>query len=256
MEINLVVRGDKIAFQMTYDPNFWADIGMREYLLRNNLCEPETVHVLHRVLRPGDTVIDGGANVGFFTVIMSKLVGPTGKVIAFEPGVNNHQKFADNMALNNVQNVELIKKPLWSEKTTLDFHMQHDSGLNSIAVSSTTLCKIPLETAVLSDYSWPKLIKLDIEGAEQHALSALGGFPPFIIAECFPSTLAPFGHSQESLRQMAKSKGYDMFIIPQDGSLPIMVPPATVVIREMPPPIILFSTIEEVGKYWDRVDLK
>src|SRR4051812_40379471 len=55
--------------------------------LRNGICyESELAWVMLRMLKPGDIAIDVGANIGFFTMLMAKLVGPTGHVIALEPG--------------------------------------------------------------------------------------------------------------------------------------------------------------------------
>src|SRR5580700_7501265 len=90
----------KINFAMEID---YASKTDQELLacLRNGGCpEPEVCNLMVRVSRPGDYVIDGGANIGFFTVLLSKLVGLDGHVLAFEPGQNNFFKLQENVKLN------------------------------------------------------------------------------------------------------------------------------------------------------------
>src|SRR4051812_4112055 len=58
------------------------------------------------VLRPGDTVVDVGANIGAFAVVAASIVGPRGRVIAFEPVAETFQCLTENVALNGLGNVE------------------------------------------------------------------------------------------------------------------------------------------------------
>ena len=58
-------------------------------LTHGNIYEPDVSNFLVRVLREGDTVIDVGANIGFFSVLSSTLVGDSGKVVSFDPYQSN-----------------------------------------------------------------------------------------------------------------------------------------------------------------------
>src|SRR5579864_4256644 len=100
LHIDMTVRERNIKFDLTYDPGFIADVCTRQFLLHNGAGEPEVVHVMRRAIRPGDFVIDGGANIGFMTLIMSRLVGEQGHVEAFEPATVNFKKLRKNLELN------------------------------------------------------------------------------------------------------------------------------------------------------------
>ena len=68
---------------------------------------PELEWVARHMLRPGDTVVDCGANNGFTTVFFAKCVGPQGRVIAFEPLPRNSADVAQNVQLNGLENVDV-----------------------------------------------------------------------------------------------------------------------------------------------------
>jgi FkbM family methyltransferase len=72
--------------------------------------EASLQRALERLLEPGSVFIDIGANVGFFTLLGARLVGPSGKVIAFEPHAENVQRLRRNVELNAFSNVEVIVK--------------------------------------------------------------------------------------------------------------------------------------------------
>ena len=67
--------------------------------------EPETVSTLQRLVKPGDTVIDVGAHVGFITLHLACLVGPAGRVHAFEASDWAHQRLQSNLLLNQFDQV-------------------------------------------------------------------------------------------------------------------------------------------------------
>lgn len=261
LEVTLAVRDTPINFKLTYDPSFHADVATRHFLVKNSYCEPEVVHLMARVLRPGDFAIDAGANIGFFTMVMSRLVGEHGRVIAFEPGVNNTHKLKENLALNGVTNVEVVEQPLWERHEKVSFHLMQDSGLNSIKDTGGVLCVQELQATSLYDYCKiaPRLIKLDVEGAEEYVLKGLHpqrhNSPPFIICEVYPTTLKYFNCTPESLRAAMKQHGYDTFIAHPDGAFPTLIPPRTGITRKHEQMNVLFSTIEAVAEAWGDVQL-
>ena len=72
-----------------------------------------------RIVKPGDTVVDAGANTGYYTLIGSRLVGDKGKVYAFEPEPANFELLQKNVRLNGLSNVVLERKALSNRNGTL-----------------------------------------------------------------------------------------------------------------------------------------
>ena len=67
--------------------------------------EPRKLEVMERLLKPGMTFVDVGANLGYFTLLAAKLVGPEGRVIAFEPHPDNTRRLRISIAANDYDNV-------------------------------------------------------------------------------------------------------------------------------------------------------
>lgn len=132
----------------------------------------ENIGYLHEYkLKNRDVVVDIGAFDGAFTVHASKIVGPNGHVLAFEPDEKNYDTLLENIKLNGLKNVIPIKKGLYSSEKKVRFDNAGnessqiiDSG--GIEISVTTLDK---ELKRL-DISKINLLKMDIEGAEIEAL--------------------------------------------------------------------------------------
>src|SRR3989344_2709556 len=124
------------------------------------------------VPKEGDVVFDGGAFCGMCTYYFSKLVGPTGKVYAFEPDEDNYQIVLSNIRKHHLDNVVLVKKGLYSHSTTLAFS-NRGSGLSKLAGNQTHLVNVSsIEVVSLADaYAQFNLthldfVKMDIEGTE------------------------------------------------------------------------------------------
>lgn len=129
-------------------------------------------------LKEGDTVIDGGAYLGEFTLYAAKVVGNGGKVIAFEPDTANYKKLLKNISLNNLDNVIAINKGLYCENTNLKFYNDSSGGSflfsEDLESKPNGIVKVPV---VKLDDEMNRLgiqkvdfIKMDIEGAEIEAL--------------------------------------------------------------------------------------
>lgn len=94
------------------------------------LYEFPSVLALNQFLKPGDTFIDVGAHIGFFTLIASVMVGPNGRVLAFEPEPHNFDALRRNVALNQAQNVMLIKAVAGDVEGQVTFYenLDNDGG--------------------------------------------------------------------------------------------------------------------------------
>ncbi len=74
-------------------------------LATSGVWEPHVTAVVRSVLRPGDVVVDVGANIGYFTLLAARLVGSSGRVHALEPSVGTYERLVANLELNDAANV-------------------------------------------------------------------------------------------------------------------------------------------------------
>jgi FkbM family methyltransferase len=176
------------------------------------LFEVETVRVLRSILRPGDTFIDGGANVGYFTVLAAKIVGERGRVHAFEPHPDNVTRLQQNVVENGVaSSVTIHPVALADRPGEMQLHILGEANTNHalatfFAAPGTQTRAVTVSVVRLDDYLpavAPRLIKLDIEGAEPLAISGmvatLRRHRPAVIVEMNAGALGRAGSSPEEL---------------------------------------------------------
>jgi FkbM family methyltransferase len=84
--------------------------------------------LMEHLLRPGMTFVDAGANIGWFSVLGSRLVGPSGRVYAVEPDPVNLGILRANLERHECSNVTVLPVAAWDERTTLDFHRPAEEG--------------------------------------------------------------------------------------------------------------------------------
>lgn len=248
-DIQIVLGNKTIEFSMDLDPTDMRDTDMRSYLANNLVPEPEVVHLMMRAIKPGDTVIDGGANLGYFTLLLSRLVGPSGHVIAIEPSPPNLAKLRHNLEINKIQNVEVVAKALWPKSgEALPFYLTEYGGYDSLFSHDKVTGTVEVETITLRDVILqnivPALIKLDIEGAEVEVLQC--GFRPglFVIAEAHETSI-------EILRTVMA--GHDTYVLHPDGSLPSWVPADCKLVPKAENSNLLFSRMSYVAQAWPEV---
>ena len=259
IHVDMTIAGRRIEFYMHYDPSFVQDANMAACLRLNGCCEPEVVHLFRRVLRPGDFAIDGGTSVGFMTMVMSRLVGDQGHVEAFEPSTINFKKVRANVELNKVENVTVVNRALWSEEMSLTLYQGIDSGFSSLTPFSESLSHIPVNGLTLDKWCGsydqaPRLLKLDIEGAELHALIGAGDMLTrgigFVVCEMNLPALERFGTSQMDLRDYMAGKGYSTFMLQENGDRPTLVDREQIIVPGRANLNVLFSTVERVHAAW------
>lgn len=126
-------------------------------------------------LKPGDYVLDAGAWPGDFAVYAAMKVGPGGKVICFEVDPYNTKVLESNLRLNNLSNVIIVAKGLWSHGDDLDIEIAGKrSGIEPPQVSDSATVRVHVTTAddELAALGIDRLdfVKMDIEGAEVEAI--------------------------------------------------------------------------------------
>jgi len=179
-------------------------------------------------VRPGSVVYDVGANAGFFTLLSSKLAGPSGAVYAFEPMERNLRYIREHLRLNRTENVHVVSMAVSDRIGPVRFAAAHNPAMGGLAaggeieVQSTTLDELASTIAL------PSFIKMDIEGAEHAALSGavelLRSAHPVVL-------LSEHGWEQhERCSELLKSLGYELRLLvdgASDGNYVVLaVPPS------------------------------
>ncbi|WP_199120914.1 FkbM family methyltransferase [Pedobacter sp. ASV28] len=126
----------------------------------------------------GDTVLDIGANIGFHTLFFSTLVGNKGKVVAFEPVINNFNQLVENIQLNGFDNVLPINIALGNKNETLYINTaatNNNPGAYSLLDLGETKieCRVGDELSEFGSQQKIDFIKIDVEGYELFALQGL-----------------------------------------------------------------------------------
>ncbi len=138
--------------------------------------EPAVQDQLLSSLKLGDIFWDIGAHIGFFTLIASRLVGPTGRVHSFEPHTENRKRLEQSLALNRITNVAVHSEALGYEAGPGTLRRNDSSFMWSLARESDVAEGEPVECTTLDvtveRFGVPNMVKVDVEGVE---LSVLEG---------------------------------------------------------------------------------
>jgi len=153
--------------------------------------EPHVVQAMQAHVQPGSVAYDLGANVGYHTLILAGLVGPTGSVVAVEPSPADRPALEATLRLNGQTNVRVVSAALAEQAGMVQFTTFGYSGIGRITreqePADATIQTIPattLDALVFEDgYPPPSFIKMDVEGAELRVL--LGGMR--LLASARPS---------------------------------------------------------------------
>jgi FkbM family methyltransferase len=195
--------------------------------------------LITRLLRPGDVFIDIGANVGWFTILGARRVGPHGKVVAFEPGRETFDNLQANIRLNRLANVtaENLAIADIDGVALLSGIDDRCTALGSIArddiASGETVTSVRFDNYWQSTCNKPiRLIKMDIEGAEMKALSGMDDLLrrqlcDYLIVEVNNETLAWAGSTPQHVLSLLGKYRYRLYRITSKGASPLESVPDT-----------------------------
>jgi FkbM family methyltransferase len=187
------------------------------------------IELVRRLLRPGDVFVDGGANIGLFSLVAARSVGPSGKVVAFEPAPATRAALRGNLELNALPWVEVRPDALGARPGTLELvtFTGDRSGLSSFNPADAAggrkeqVRVVTLDEALGEAAVKVRLLKLDLEGAEYGALQGasglLGRAKPDLIIELEPEHLRRQGASAEAVVALLRGQGYAFYRIEDDA---------------------------------------
>jgi len=173
--------------------------------------------LMDAAMRPGATVVDVGANIGYNTVYASRRVGPTGRVVAIEPAADNVGVLRENIAWNGLENVVVHAVAAGRADEVRNLFLRGDtSAVNSLfpesvyaAVTNIEPVRVaPLDDLVDVD---PDLVKIDVEGAELEVLAGmtrlLRGSAIRLIVEWHPGLQEAAGYAADALPRFLIDRG-------------------------------------------------
>lgn len=208
----------------TPEGTFWvdpvSDIGQR--IWRVGSYEPESSALLGRLLKPGDTFLDIGANEGCLCVAAARLVGPTGRVIAVEPQSRLQEVLERNFALNRCR-AEILRFAVSDHAGSAELHLSPEVNNSASGLAAHTRYRLPTQTVPLvtlsqlfEHLSLPDsvIVKMDIEGFEHEAILGSSelfrtGRIPAILLELHPPYIAQRGLDPEAVPRFLASCGYE-----------------------------------------------
>lgn len=179
--------------------------------------ESEVQEVLSRHVEPGQVTFDVGAHLGFFTLLMARLVGDQGRVVSVEPDPYMGPKLESNLKRNGTANVAVVRAAAGAVAGERRFTPGDGGGIGHLAedgaleVTGTTLDNLA------DRFGAPSLIKVDVEGGELEVLKGAAGLlaapnRPVLVVEVHDSG------AQSDAERLLNSLPYDISMIEDNPS--------------------------------------
>ena len=130
-------------------------------------------------VRPGDVALDLGAHIGYYTLSLARLVGPSGKGLAFEPAPSNFALLKRNVELNGYANVELVNAAVSDRPGQLRLYRSADNaGDHRLHVASEDRASVEADVGTADDVFRGRrggvdFVKMDVQGGEGAALEGM-----------------------------------------------------------------------------------
>ncbi|CAK0761528.1 FkbM family methyltransferase [Gammaproteobacteria bacterium] len=275
--LQFVAQGRSIQIGLNLNPEQPNHRFVSQHLDAGFFYEPDVSLFLTKSVRAADICVDVGANLGFHSMLMAGLVGPTGKVLCFEPDQKNLNDLHANTLTNSyTDRVEVIPKVVKNRQGETEFYIHDlDSGGNALwdptkwpgNGSAKTSQKIKIEATTLDrevlcrDLRAPiRVLKIDTEGAEHTVLQGAetllkAGLVEYIVCELHEFGLNQMRSSQDELRSYVLQFGYETFVLGHKGTLPRFCPTG---IRIRTPGIsnLLFAKASALAQIYTEADFQ
>jgi FkbM family methyltransferase len=215
----------------------------------SGVWEPGVTTAFMRSLAPGDVCVDIGAHIGYFTLLAARLVGPHGRVYAFEPSPSNYAQLAANLRRNDVANVtpfQVAVGPRPGRATLFEGPGTNSGGATLRRDLAERRPNPPPEAEVdvrplaeaipVDDLARIRVVKIDVEGSELEVLRAVtpvfeAGQPLSVFVELTPNWLLE--GAADFFDELRRAHGFRLYRLRGGYSLEALFPTAV----EQPLPI-------------------
>jgi len=239
---NLAINGRQIA--MTFDRASPVHRAMLSELQNKGGYELASQLFLMRALRSGDTFVDIGAHIGYFTMLGAAVVGDGGGVVAIEPIEENFQQLTSHIDANEMANVDAVKTVISDNdgETDIFFNADNDGGhalwdpgnhpANELTRQNPRVDQVASRrlTSLLAERGIDRvrLMKIDTEGAEAAILEdsrdfLAAGHVEFAILEVNASGLRHMGYDVDGFFALIRDLGYIICLPQDDGAPPVLL---------------------------------
>jgi FkbM family methyltransferase len=198
---------------------------MAPSLIEHGYWAEEVTGLMRNALRPGMTFVDAGANVGYFSVLGSKLVGPTGRVFCIEVDPGNVEILRANLWRNGCANARVLPVAAWSETTELTLRVNPSGGAGSSVGFSTpqdaTVPAFRLDEVISGQVDY---MKVDCESTDHLVVSGAEGLirrnPSMLTTVEFnPDHTSHTGHSPQQILDIYRRLDLSPYRIEPGGVL-------------------------------------
>jgi FkbM family methyltransferase len=233
-----------------------GDMGMaRAFLLSGGQWEETETRLFSSFVKKGMTVVDVGANVGYYTLLAARLVGEKGKVFAFEPNPENFALLTRNVAANGYKNVVLVPKAVSNQSGTASLLIDKaSSGGHSLSAFRGGADFVQVETVSLDEYFADRqeridVLKIDAEGAEMAILNGMSQLLErntdlTLLTEFFPRAIQAFGYRPEEYVRRLGECGFQIYPLDEGPGEP--EPLDLEHVSELIKPLVLKGTKRDV----------
>jgi FkbM family methyltransferase len=195
--------------------------------LNFDFYERSEMDMMFRIIEPGFTVFDIGANIGWYSLNIAKTV-PNVRIMAFEPLPETFGQLSRNIELNEVTNVQAYSFGFSNKEQELPFYFCPDSSGSASAANiggrndaKLVRCRVRrLDDFVAESGVVPDFIKCDVEGGElfvfQGGMESIRKHKPVILSEMLRKWSAKFNYSPNDVIDLLSSAGYRCYAIQDD----------------------------------------
>ena len=218
---------------------------IQAYIYFFGIWEPVISAYITRLLSPGDTFIDIGANVGYDTLLAASCVGPQGHVHAFEASPSIYRLLENNLKQNNPGNVSAHNIVICDDARAVDVYLHPDGNLGGTTIIAGLAQRrsaalegsvpgMPI-TAVLpeADILNARMIKIDVEGAEWQVIQGLAALLPRlsarteILIEVNRDALRRHGATTEAFVRIFRDAEFSAFTLDTSDAVDHYISPAS-----------------------------
>jgi FkbM family methyltransferase len=156
--------------------------------------------LVRSLLHPGMTIVDVGANVGYYTLMFAQAIGSTGRIIAIEPSPENLPELRLNVDRNKLRNVKIISKAVGNERKLIGLRSGINSGVVRDDVPAFSVEQDLIDNIITTPID---VVKIDVEGYEgfviEGAHRVLLEYRPIVFLEVHPIEVKCYGSSVRSI---------------------------------------------------------